>query len=523
MSKSILLAFEEYQRSRSNFVQTVAELSTRPQNVEPLINANVLILLRSLIMDSVPSIAQSAMLALGRLANLSDEVAESIVTENILPTIISTLAAENTGVTVHLKKAACLVIRCVARHTSSLAQAIVDSGALEFLSAALTEFDPGLKESAAWALCHIARHNAELALHVADNSVLSNLVLTLQDPELALKRVAATAIGDICKHSADLATAAADCGAISNLSNYIQNADEKLRRQVLASLGNIAKHSLELAEAVIECEVVPRAIRLVKDRDAKVRKNSTILLRELTKMSPEIAALVVNQGGVVSFAEYINDCLTSEPADALPAVMAVGFISAFSATSALSIIVEKVPESLLDLIDVCREDHVKASAVWTLGQLGRHSPDHAKALNDVGFVPRVLALIHGATSDDLVAKGSRALKSVIQMTAELGALDCIIKDEDIIPSILVSTLEQFSKVLPSNVEARKEFVVSGGLQRLQEIKAAVEEQQLSHDLSTIQELVGVINACFPEDIVRFYSPGYSQHILEKVENFEVKI
>ncbi|KAL0213023.1 hypothetical protein RCL1_006649 [Eukaryota sp. TZLM3-RCL] len=524
MSKSILLAFEEYQKARSSFVQTIAELSTRPQNIDPLMSANVLVLLRSLISDAVPSIAQSAMLALGRLANFSDEVAEAIVTENILTSIIACLSSHNNTTNVHMKKAACLVLRSVARHTPALAQAIVDAGALEFLSIALTEFDPGLKESAAFALSHIARHSPELALHVADNSVLSNLVLTLQDPELALKRVAATAIGDIAKHSVDLATAASDCGAISNLANFIQTADEKLRRQVLCTLASIAKHSVELSESVIECDVVPRVIRLLKDRDFKVRKNAAILLREVAKMTPENSALVVNHGAIAGFGEYIKDCLHEEPAESLPAVMAIGFISAFSATSALAVIVEREVELLLELLVKCGEDHVRAATVWTLGQIGKHTPEHAKALNENGFPAHVLTLLKENCSEDLVNKSKRALKSVIQVSTELSPLDCILKDEGVNAGILLTALEQYAKILPSNVNARKAFVTTGALQRIQEILSVVggNGSETQSD-TTIKELISVINACFPEDIVRFYSPGYSQHILQKVESFEVKI
>ena len=67
--------FENYQKARVSFVQTVAELATRPQNIEALQNAGVMALLRPLLLDNVPSIQQSAALALGRLANYNDELA----------------------------------------------------------------------------------------------------------------------------------------------------------------------------------------------------------------------------------------------------------------------------------------------------------------------------------------------------------------------------------------------------------------------------------------------------------------
>lgn len=57
------------------------------------------------------------------------------------------------------KKAAAFVLRAVAKHSPKLAQAVVNSGALNALISCLEEFDPGVKEASAWALGYIARHN----------------------------------------------------------------------------------------------------------------------------------------------------------------------------------------------------------------------------------------------------------------------------------------------------------------------------------------------------------------------------
>ena len=39
MSRAVLAPFETYQKARVNFVQTVAELAQRPQNIEALQSA----------------------------------------------------------------------------------------------------------------------------------------------------------------------------------------------------------------------------------------------------------------------------------------------------------------------------------------------------------------------------------------------------------------------------------------------------------------------------------------------------
>jgi len=109
-------------------------------------------LLRPLLLDNVPSIQQSAALALGRLANYSEDLAEAVVSNEILPQLVLSLSEQNR----FYKKAAAFVLRAVAKHSASLAQAVVDSGALDALVVCLEESDPSVKEAAAWALSYIA-------------------------------------------------------------------------------------------------------------------------------------------------------------------------------------------------------------------------------------------------------------------------------------------------------------------------------------------------------------------------------
>jgi len=111
-------------------------------------------LLRPLLLDNVPSIQQSADLALGRLASYSDELAEAVVNNEILTQLVVSLAEQNR----FYKKAAAFVLRAVAKHSATLAHAVVDSGALEALVICLEEFDPSVKEAAAYALAYIAKY-----------------------------------------------------------------------------------------------------------------------------------------------------------------------------------------------------------------------------------------------------------------------------------------------------------------------------------------------------------------------------
>ena len=57
-------------------------------------------LLRPLLLDVVPTIQQTAALALGRLANYNGDLAEAVVKGDILPQLVYSLAEQN----VRLKK-----------------------------------------------------------------------------------------------------------------------------------------------------------------------------------------------------------------------------------------------------------------------------------------------------------------------------------------------------------------------------------------------------------------------------------
>ena len=115
-----------YQKARVTFVQTGADLATRPQNIDALQNAGVMALLRPLLLDNVASIQQSAALALGRLANYSDELAESVVTHEILPQL-----ARSADRTCH-EQVAVTAVSTVPRHRVELGEGVL--GCFSFLS-----------------------------------------------------------------------------------------------------------------------------------------------------------------------------------------------------------------------------------------------------------------------------------------------------------------------------------------------------------------------------------------------------
>mmetsp|Transcript_12783 Transcript_12783/g.1925 ORF Transcript_12783/g.1925 Transcript_12783/m.1925 type:complete len:121 (+) Transcript_12783:328-690(+) len=104
--------------------------------------------------------------------------------------------------------------------------------------------------------------------------------------------------------------------------------------------------------------------------------------------------------------------------------MTLGFIGAFDESLAMGVIVSKGIPPLKDALKNEPEDHIRAAAAWSLGQIGHHSADHSRALAEI-HVPYVLlaAYIDERSDDDLKAKSKRALKSIIQKCSYLEALE----------------------------------------------------------------------------------------------------
>ncbi|RKO86618.1 armadillo-type protein, partial [Blyttiomyces helicus] len=537
-TRAVLSVFEKYQKERLLFVQTVADLASRESNIDALQQAGVMSLLRPLLLDNIPAIQQAAALALGRLANYNEELAEAVVDSEILPQLVYSLSEQNR----FYKKAAAFVLRAVAKHSPELAQSVVHSGALNALVSCLEEFDPGVKEAAAWAQGYIARHNGDLAQAVVDAGAVPLLVLCVQEPELSLRRIAASALSDIAKHSPELAQSVVDANTIPFVAPLLANPDAKLRRQVCSALSQIAKHTVDLAETVVDGEIFPNVLNCLKDSDGYVKKNAATLICEIAKHTPELAQLIVNSGGIAAVVDYVND---SRGNARLPGIMTLGYIAAFSETLALAVIVAKGVPPLAHALVTETEEHIKAACAWSLGQIGRHSPDHAKTLADHAVLPKLLKVLTSAPSGaspageepgaDLKTKTKRALKCILEKTLHLEALEPLLQPTTTPPNILKYVAGQFAKILPNDVAARRAFVSSGCLQRIQEIAngygsqpgvpGTLAQQQAamagSQGLSALTgtkmgEYIRTINECYPEEIVRYYSPGYSSTLLEKV-------
>ncbi|XP_055337175.1 sperm-associated antigen 6-like isoform X2 [Paramacrobiotus metropolitanus] len=445
--RQIAQVFEDYHRAQTTFVQTISELASRTKNIEYLQQEGVMALLRPLLLDMRPNIQYMAAMALGRLADNSPDLATGIITGDILPQVIYGLGKNG----VIYKRAACFIMKSIAKHSAELAQAVVEGGGAAGLVTCLDAPEAALREQATEALGCIAKHTSDLAQSVVDAGAGPFLVFCLREPETSLKRAAVVTLGDICKHSADLAQTIVDTGAVPYLAKMIGADDVRLR----------------------------------------------------------IAQMVVNSGGIGATVEYLN---THRGPSRVPGLMTLGYLAAHSETIAAAIIVAKALPCLQATIkEPDEEDYVKAAAVWTIGQLAGHSSEHANTICTGDMLPQIMAFASDdlAASEDLRNKSRKTLRNLIDKCIYLPSLDMLLQHG---PAVLKdAVITQYSKILPHDAKARRAFVVSGGLKYIQQLDVTKG--------SALYEAIEAVNACYPPDIVKYFSPGYAEQLLEKVDRF----
>ncbi|KAL7840832.1 hypothetical protein AOLI_G00261550 [Acnodon oligacanthus] len=108
-------------------------------------------LLRPLLLDAVPTIQQTAALALERLAKYNDGLAEAVVKGDVLPWPVYPLAEQNARLQMSLLGTGLLTAKSLSelRRPSPCGadlSGLVDSGALDALVTSLEEKDPELPQ-----------------------------------------------------------------------------------------------------------------------------------------------------------------------------------------------------------------------------------------------------------------------------------------------------------------------------------------------------------------------------------------
>jgi hypothetical protein len=510
MSNSVLATFTNYQKSRIQFVQSLAELSKRKENFEDITSLGGLLLLRPLITDVVPSIAQTACIALGRLAAESAEIATNIVQLDILPHIVQSMSDQSRL----FKKCASFVLRSVARHNADLGRAIIEHDGLTAISHVLDDHDPGVKEAGCWALSYISKHNEELAGAVADVISLERIIDCVKEPEISLKRIAVNCLTQIAKQGEDLAkrVATKETGLMAHLCPMIDNPDVLLRRQALACLAQIASGKQELAEQIVKTISLEKLMKLFQEEDVLVKVNAVELTKNLMKHSAEIAKLMSNAQAEKHLVRFLSEC----PAEAREGVLeTLIVIASFNETLANNLLGCSADEVVLDILRNSQDPKTRNLCIQFLGAVSQNSGDQSGAVGQTGGLSYLLGLLttkggKGAHDKEVL----RSISNIIKNYKDISSLLQLIRTPNLPLSVLAILCKRIAVFIQADAGAKKAFAAQRGLETIWDIKKKLDPSE--------QGLGGVLDdICnqYPDELVRLFNPDYPAMVIRKMTDY----
>lgn len=368
----------------------------------------------------------------------------------------------------------------------------------------LEDSEPETRASAALALGGLAK-NEQIAGLLVQSGTLAALTQILASPELPLKQAAAFALGNIAKHSEVFAEHIADCNVIPLLVKAIHNDHVRLKADGFLCLANIARHSPGLATEVAESGL-NEAIEHLSCQPGIVQKQAATLVRDICRHNLRLSNMVVMSNGLGSLVNLVqcgNDC------SVLPAVMALGYMSAQSEQVAEQIIDLDAVHSLQCTLDCEGKEQLQAAAAWTLGQIGKHSVDNVKALTVENVLSTLVQKIGSPhVSENLKTKCRSALRLLLPKCEDTKDLENILMG-DIPEALIAPILSAFSKILPCYPETKVTFVTSGCLRKIQELEP---DQETAKYIQTIQD-------SFPPEVVQFVSPSYLESLIKTLDTF----
>jgi hypothetical protein len=438
-SRAIQQLFERYQRERTAFAGSMFELARHDANCELLEAAGGAQFLQALITDPVPGIRRAAALALGRLAIQSESVANKLVADGAVRTLVEMLCAPlgdgGAGETarrregLELRRAAAFTLRNACRHGKVVTRAAVEAGALTAAVASLALPDAETREGAAWLLDTVASQGKDLAQTVIDVDALGLLVSSLEFSEIGLKRGATSALCSVAQHGPKYAAAVAAAGAMGPLAGLLspgEGLDPRLARHVLCALSAVVQGGSDLAAALVAAGGLPAVARMLVSSDELVQRFAAAALRDVACHDATLAGAVATTPGALQLLVQVAQC--GKGLHSLPGITAVGWILAASRELADAAIAAGGLTALAVAVAHNPEEPAKCAAAWAVGQAGKHGALQAQAVAESGALLALTGLeVAPASSADLAAKCSKAACTVIKEIGSLHALDALLR------------------------------------------------------------------------------------------------
>ena len=489
--------------------------------------------------DANSGVQVAALAAMRTLTQDTEATGEEIAEPDALKKIVASLTHRKTAVAV----AGCAALQALAEKRPDYAAAMITEGALPPLRLLMASFDPDAKEAAARCLTAVAQAgepHARSALGDDDGGVLELATAASADPTRpspcawrargSSTRAATTARPWRAASCSRATRRACEAGERPSMQGNPKSA-RAARAVAFASLTRMAQNGEDMAAMVAETGAVMDAVAAVTDEsDASARECAAAMLREIACKTADLAEKVAADGGIAGLVQ----CLAYDRGDkrSMFAAQTLGYIADFKPSLAMAVVGVDRGRCLVEALDHAPDADSATAAAWAIGCVARHGREGAAQLAKAGalksltdaYAAAMNAGGGGATNEALADRCKASVKSVIKNGGALGLLEGMV-NERTPPGILRHVLAEFAAKLMDDVKAKRSFVTSGALMRLQavikkhdsavaEAAAALEACKLSGeepppptepllDERAVRDAKR-INGVFPADVVSYY-------------------
>lgn len=340
--------------------------------------------------DLAPQVQQCAMIAIGRLCNLSDNLHGKLAQPALLIAAVKTVSSAGSPA---LLKAGLFLLQSSVTNSSDGARLAVEAGALACLCERLDDTDAGTKAAAVWCLGAIAAHDTALASSVTDCGVLPLLLTCIKEPSLPLRRIALSCFGSIGKHDLQMAELLQKEGAIDVAASLLAHRDPLLRRHSCRMLALCCQHHESCAQWISQ-ESQKHLIAGLSGTDLDTCHFAATLLQSLARASRGMASILYDLGAVAPLVAHLSQCVRAGPKAGSPlsAAAALGHICDATPEAASSALDHDAISAISDLLGahgkpLQQPPHICAVLCACLGALAAPEPKHTDLMVQVGLLP----------------------------------------------------------------------------------------------------------------------------------------
>jgi len=539
----VLPAFEAYQQARAEFAHEVARLALPngsdqsaaapggtyevdgPEKVVSALEGSYHLIaeMRPLTIDQSPAVRENALIAMGRLSNVSKKLQGGIVAEDTLAAAIDTISA--TAVSPSLLKAALFMLHSALRDSAEAANVAVERNALPALCDRLEDADSGTKAAAVWCLAAIAHHDASLAAAVADSGAIASLMQCLKEPSLPLRRVTLACLGSIGKHEHSLADVLQKEGVISHAVGLLGHKDYLLRRQACRLLSCAIQHqdgSIDWVPSAAR-KLVIETLRETVETDGETGAFAATLLQQIAKRSTSAATQMYEAGAVPLLVVH----LAARAGSPTPAAGALGHICDAASDAARAAIDAGALDALHTLLASMPPPPICAFLCACLGAIANAGDASASAVASSGCL-RLMADATVLSSRKMgpatTALARKSIAKAMARCADYGELVGLLEslpmnvpkaaEKESFPhdSLLAALMKALSRLLsPSSPKGslRLDFMQRGALTLCQDAKASASAE--------LREALKALNATFPKQMIAATDPHYEKNLLAQIK------